>query len=236
MICLALLALIPFQPTELTFVRHGQTVANATGRYNSETLNAFSERGKDQVTKLTSKLQKMEFDAIIVSPSPRALKTVAPFLQRSGKKAEIWPELLECCHQDGAERNLPASPEVKFGPKIEWDSSLNGLFTLRQDGQRYIEAPTYNDGLRQVEMTVKRIKDTWLGSGKRVLIVGHSIHGGMLVSKLLGGTRIALENAVPVYLEEKEPGVFRLKPANDPILVRGKGLEPSRLVGTTTSR
>ena len=71
---------------------------------------------------------------------------------------------------------------------------------------------------------------------KRALIVGHSIHGGMLVSKLLGGTRIALENAVPVYLEEKEPGVFRLKPANDPILVRGKGLEPSRLVGTTTSR
>lgn len=236
MISLVFLALVPAQTTELIFVRHAETVANATGRYNSTTLNAFSELGKSQVTKLTAQLQQMEFDAVIVSPSPRALKTVAPFLQRSGRKAEIWPELLECCHQDGAERNRPASPQVRFGPKIEWHSSLNGIFNLRPDGQRLIDAPTYNDGLRQVDLAVKRIKQTWSNSGKRVLIVGHSIHGGMLIRKLSGGSKVALENAVPVHLEEKESGVFKIKPADYPVMVRGKGLEPSRLVGTTTSR
>jgi broad specificity phosphatase PhoE len=236
MLISTLVAIVAVQPTEIVFVRHAETVANATGKYNSRTLNAFSARGQIQVSKLTDLLQTESFDAIAVSPSPRALKTIAPYLQRRGLKAEIWPELLECCHQRGAERSKPASPQVRLGPKIEWHFSLDGIFTLRPDGQRYIDAPTYADGKRQVGLSAKRIKDAWSGSGKRVLIVGHSIHGGMLISQLTGGEKVALANAAPVHLEEVKPGVFKTKPADYSILVRGKGLEPSRLVGTTTSR
>jgi broad specificity phosphatase PhoE len=277
----SVIALLALQPMEVVFVRHAETVANATGKYNSTTLNAFSERGKKQVSKLTASLQEESFDAIVVSPSPRALKTIAPYLQRTGQKAEIWPELLECCHQRGAARTKPASPQVRFGSKIEWHPSLSGLFTLREDGTRYIDAPTYADGKRQVALAMQRVLKTWSESGKKVLIVGHSIHGGMLLSQLTGGRKFHVQNAVPIWLREVRPGVLEkiesssdlnwFSPYADPLkftevtsdlaslskkgafqpariksaqsrgpckegLVRGKGLEPSRLVGTTTSR
>jgi len=209
MLITTLLAIVAVQPTEIVFVRHAETIANATGKYNSRTLNAFSTRGQNQVAKLTNLLSEEQFDAIVVSPSPRALKTIAPYLQRRGLKAEIWPELLECCHQRGSARSKPASPNVRFGPKIEWHSSLDGIFTLRPDGQRYIDAPTYADGKRQVEMTAKRIRTVWSGSGKRVLMVGHSIHGGMLISKLTGGKKYAVENASPLQFIETSNGLFR---------------------------
>ena len=67
--------------TDLTFVRHGETVANATGRYRDSTLNTFSERGKKGVEALTGQLQaEPAYARILVSPAPRALRTIAPYL------------------------------------------------------------------------------------------------------------------------------------------------------------
>lgn len=211
MVFLLILGGMAFQPAEFVFVRHCETLANATGRYNSTTLNAFSKRGIAQTGKLTATLQKSEFDQILVSPSPRALKTIAPLLQRTDQTAEIWPELLEVCHQKGAERLKPPSPQVRFGDRIEWPTAFESIFMRREGGERYLLAPTYADGKRQIRMTQEMLISRFSGTGRRILIVGHSIHGGMLISMLTGNNPPLLENAKPIRLVESAPGRFAIK-------------------------
>jgi broad specificity phosphatase PhoE len=201
---------LAFQPAEILFVRHGETVANATGRYKTSTLNAFSLKGQNQVSQLTNRLQGSSFDDILVSPSPRALKTVAPYLQRTDQVAEVWPELYECCVQKGAARLKPAAPAIKFGPQIEWPETFDGLFRFRPGGERYILAPTYNDGKRQIKLAWQKILDEFSGSGKRILIVGHSGQGGEMIALLTGGRRVSLANAKPVRMVETRPGLFTI--------------------------
>jgi len=184
-LALALLVLAP-RSTEIIFVRHGETVANATGHYNNRTINAFSERGKKQVEALTVKLRGMKFDTIVVSPSERALRSIAPYLRATHRTATIWPELLECCSQPPSARSKPASPKVRYGSKITVPKDLVGLFTLRPGGERYIDAPTFNDGLRQIKMGWQLIVHDFGNSGKTVLVVGHSIEGGRMMEMLQG--------------------------------------------------
>ncbi len=197
---LALLVL-SYRPTEIVFVRHGETVANATGKYNAKNINAFSERGKKQVQALAVKLQGMRFDAIIVSPSDRALNSIAPYLRATHQVATIWPELYECCHQVGAARKKPATPSVVYGSHITVPRGLEGLFRLRPGGERYISAPTYNDGMRQVRMGWKLLVQNFAGSGKTVLVVGHSLEGSRMLELLQG----------------KQP-LGKLRPANGEIM------------------
>jgi broad specificity phosphatase PhoE len=202
------LFVLAFRPAQLVFVRHCETVANATGRYQTSTLNAFSQKGLTQAAQLTAQLQRSSFDAILVSPSPRALKTVAPYLQRTDQKAEVWPELYECCHQKGAARQKPPSSTLPLGPQIQWPQTFDGLFSLRQDGGRLIEARNYADGIRQIQMAYRRLLSEYSGSGKTVLIVGHSIQGGKMISLLTGGRAVQLNNAKPIRLVEIRPGHF----------------------------
>lgn len=192
-------------------MRHSETVANATGRYNSSTLNAFSKRGIAQTGKLTSSLQGSEFDQILVSPSPRALKTIAPLLQRTDQVAEVWPELLEVCHQKGSERLKPASAQIQFGSRIVWPTPFEEIFRHRDGGERYLLAPTYADGKRQIRLTQELLVSRFSGTGKRILIVGHSIHGGYLISMLTSGSRLKVENAKPIRLVETSPGKFSVQ-------------------------
>ena len=204
------IALIVLKPTQIVFLRHAETQANATGRYNSKTLNAFSTLGERQVSAITQRLKSETFDAIVVSPSPRTLKTIAPYLRATGQKAEIWPELYECCHQPKSQRSQPASSVMKFGQRIGWDASLNGIFQIRPGGERYILAPTYNDGMRQIKQARKLLEMKFGGSGKKVLVVGHSIVGGHLLA-MLTGKRIQVQNASPIRVVESNGGLFTVK-------------------------
>lgn len=212
-LALALLFLAPPRPTEFVFVRHGETVANATGKYNSRTLNVFSDRGRQQVVALTAKLSGMKFDLILVSPSERALRTVAPYLRASRQKATIWPELYECCHQVGAARNKPATPNVVYGPKITVSPDLGGLFLLRPGGERLISAPTYNDGMRQIRMGRDKLIEAFRGSGERILIVSHSLEAGRLMELLQGKPALGKMrpgNTEIIRLQEGAGGKFQI--------------------------
>lgn len=214
-LAIALLVLAS-RPTEIVFVRHGETVANATGKYNSRTLNVFSARGQQQVAKLTVKLKGMKFDAIIVSPSGRALRTLAPYLRATHQTAEIWPELYECCHQVGAARLKPAAKNVVYSSRITIPHDLAGLYRLRPGGERYISAPTYNDGMRQVKIGWQLLLQDFAGTGKTVLVIGHSLQGSRMLE----------------LLEGKAP-VGKLRPDNTEIwrMVQGPGKTFTRASG-----
>ena len=177
------IALTFLHPTDLVFVRHGETVANASGRYNSKTLNAFSEKGQKQVDALTVKLLgQARFDTILVSPSPRALKTIAPYLKATRQRATVWPLLYECCTGRRPKNAAPTS--FKWGAKIRIDSDIANLFVVLPGQDRYPVASDYNSGLAQVDVSVNEFREKHLG--QRILLVGHSGHGGQFIHSLTG--------------------------------------------------
>jgi broad specificity phosphatase PhoE len=173
--------------TELYFVRHGETVANATGRYNGKTINAFSALGAREVASLPSRLKGIRFDLAICSPSPRALRTAEPVLRALGIKAEVWPEFNECCTQIGAARRLAAhkNPLRTVGP-VRLASDLARWFTLAPGHDQMIADGDYQDGLIVTRAATDRFV-SYVGAGRHsVLVVGHSGQGGRFLEMLLG--------------------------------------------------
>jgi broad specificity phosphatase PhoE len=182
------------RPTDLMFVRHGETVANATGHYNSKTLNAFSDRGQREVDELTSKLQsERPFDTILASPSPRVLYTIAPYLRATHQHATIWPLLYECC--TGHRPKNAVATRFSYGSRIALPKDVADLFVLVPGHDRYPIASDYNSGLAQVEASVVEFKATY--SGHRIMLVGHSGQGGHFLHALTGKWQ-KVENATPI--------------------------------------
>lgn len=195
----ALVAALTLAPaTDLTFVRHGETVANATGRYNSKTLNVFSKEGQAGVDALTKRLiAAPHYDRILVSPSPRALKTIAPYLKATGQKATVWPLLYECC--TGRRPKGAKATKFEWGPKISLPSDIAPLFTIQPGHDRLPNSPDYNAGLAQVDATLDEFQRLYRGG--RVLVVGHSAHGGQFLHALTGKwTKIDNAKEIPVRL------------------------------------
>lgn len=177
--------------TDLSFTRHCETVANATGVYNSKTLNQLSEKGLKQLKTLTEKLlTEKPYDVIYVSPSARALKTIQPYLVKTGKKAIVWPLLYECCTQKRPSGAHATS--FSYGSKFSIPKAMEGLFIIKKGWEKLPNSPDYNSGLAQVQATLKELPG--LAKGKRVLLVGHSGHGGQIL-KSLTGKAIHVENA-----------------------------------------
>lgn len=169
--------------TDLTFVRHAETVANATGKYNSRTLNAFSVLGNQEIAELTQRLLKEpRFDRILVSPSPRTLKTIAPYLRASGQRATVWPLLYECC--TGRRPKGAHATRFSYGGKLVLPPELAPFFRIEPGMDRYPSASDYNAGLAQVAAALEEFRRRF--SGGRVLLVGHSAHGGQFLFGLTG--------------------------------------------------
>ena len=185
----------------VTYVRHAETVANATGKYNAKTLNTFSAKGKAQVQALTKRLLKAgKFDEILVSPAPRTLQTIAPYLAATGQRARIWPLLYECC----TGRRPKGAHPTKFamGPRIEVPTAYRDLFILNVGEDRYPVSADYNAGLAQVRASVNQFGKTY--TNERVLIVGHSGHGGQFIFALTGMRR-HVENAKEILVRPTKP-------------------------------
>ena len=182
------------------FVRHGETVANATGKYSDATLNVLTTKGQSQADALVTKLPP-RFDAIYVSPAGRCILTIGPYLKATRQKATIWPELLECCQQRGAARKLPAGP-LRYGPKITVPPEYRAYFIIEPGHDRLIDSPNYQAGLRQIRMAADRIRK--LPAGQKSLFVSHSIAGARLFEALTGQpNRIKVDNASPILIDRK---------------------------------
>lgn len=189
------LALTLAQRTDITFVRHAETLANSTGRYNSRTIDSFSEKGKAQVERLTQKLGAERFELILVSPSPRAMRTIAPYLKASHQVATIWPLLYECCT---GRRPADAHPtQFSYGPKIKLPVELRAFFRLTPGDDRLPVAADYNSGLAQVQAALKQFNERH--RGRKLLLVGHSGQGGQFLHGVTGKWT-AIRNAVPIQV------------------------------------
>jgi len=198
--------------TEIYFVRHAETLGNATHQHNHHNDRTFSSRGKKQRVELMRELDPLRFDAIIVSPKYRVLNTILPYLKKHHVVAEIWPELAECCWQSKTSRL--SSFRLHRGDRITLEANMRRYFTFANtDAQRFYDTKNYGDGLLQTFKAIQLIRKRFAGSGKRVLIVGHYHIGSRLIEILQNiepEGRYKLSNARLTQLEENDDGSFRL--------------------------
>lgn len=214
----ALLVAFAPAPTRLHIVRHGETVANQTGKYTRETLNVFSERGEEQVRALTKKLLAgPKFDAIVVSPVPRAMMSIRPYLKEASLTADIWPAIAECCHHKDktvrADAALPHGKPIAIAPDDQPYFKISG-----SEHARWFAPNDYAEGIKQVEKLAEQLTARFSGKGRRVLLVGHGIVGSLLIAKLLGrklDLKVKLENGAETVLEEQPDGSWKMLTNND---------------------
>lgn len=202
---------------DIYFVRHAETLANATGVNNSGNSNLFSDQGEAQVSALSGKLKPLHFDAILVSSAQRAINTILPYLKATGQKGEIWPEIAECCWQqdrDGVEKG-----KLVTSWKVPLSDEQVPFFTFRDaESNRNYGNISYADGVAQVRHAEELLKQQYFGTGKTILIVSHYHAGQVLLADLLGKQREDLpnlENAKMAHLRQGEDGRFTLLSIND---------------------
>lgn len=200
-----------FAATEIYFVRHAQTMGNLTHHHSSANDRTLSPEGLKQVQQLTRQLDMLHFDAIVVSPKVRALKTILPYLRKHQIKAEIWPELAECCWQK--QRRSSAGRPAR-GEKINLDRNMQPWFMFaRAEDRLYFQTNGYAEGITQTFIAADRIRNRFSGSGKRILIVGHYHAGSRLIEILLGkepAGRYKIGNTRIMHLHERSDRTFTL--------------------------
>ncbi|MEW6563737.1 MAG: histidine phosphatase family protein [Pseudomonadota bacterium] len=196
---------------DIYFVRHAQTVANASGQHNKQSSGSFSEDGERQIAELTETLRDLHFDAILVSPTERTLYTILPYLKQQQLTAAIWPELTECCWQEDRQAT---GGLLQKGKAIILEADAAPYFNFRNAASAmHYSNRSYADGVAQVEEAYRLLRSDYFSSGKTILIVAHYHSGGLLLSKLLGIPREALpgpENAKLTHLRQDADGKFRL--------------------------
>ncbi|MHB8634973.1 MAG: histidine phosphatase family protein [Fimbriimonadaceae bacterium] len=205
-------------PVEVYFVRHGETVSNATGHYNARSLNELTAAGAAQATSVATTLAHVAFDLAIVSPSLRAEKTAAPTLREHHLIATIWPEFNECCTEHGAARRKPASAHLGRGARVTAPSSLASLLRVDPSDNRLYAPANYADGLLQVQVAASRTRALLMHVQKprgvfRVLIVGHAAQGSRFLDSMLGRRPVGdieLKNGVIVILRAEPGKQFKL--------------------------
>ena len=199
-------------PTEIYFVRHAETMSNFTGKYSLKHDRILSPHGKKQVQQLSQQLQQFDIDLIIVSPQPRALKTILPFLKKQRRTAEIWPSLDECCWQKKTPIYQFSQPQ--FGSEIELPTAIQAYFTFPDEHARFtLYSQTYNEGITQVQMAVDQLLRRFGNSGKHILVIGE-YHAGTRFIEILQGLKpegwYKLQNAMIIRLKENKHGHFIL--------------------------
>jgi len=208
-----LLCIVPasYAATEVYFVRHAETMGNLTHHHSHENDRTLSPKGQHQVELLTRKLALIGFDTIVVSPKYRALKTILPYLKKNHLKAEIWPELAECCWQ---KKSTSFADKPGRGSPIKLDSAIKPYFFFANKHDRFnYNTHGYGQGMMQTFMAAEKLKRRLSGSDKRILLVGH-YHAGSRLIEILQGLeptgRYKISNTQLLRLRENRDNSFSL--------------------------
>jgi broad specificity phosphatase PhoE len=200
----------------LVFLRHAESVGNAGNVYNMEFSGALTPRGLAQADALARELIRelgsSVFDAIVVSPLERTVRTLLPFLRMSGRQAEAWGELVEM--RGRKDVDAPVPPEFRYGERVAVPPEAAEFLRLRSDeaGCRMPPAnETYQEGQRRMALAAARLMELYGGRDANVLMVGHACSGARLLESLM---RIELDgrfqhaNTGMTIVEQKANGDF----------------------------
>ncbi len=146
---------------KIFFVRHGETSWNVEGRLQGQIDKIqLTKKGIDQAEEISKKLQQINFDVILSSPSVRTIQT-AEIINKSKKKQIIL-------HNELKERG--------YG-ELEGEYAKDGNYNIKQMWD--IDNIYDIHGVERVDFFIKRIHefiDNLIKENKynKVLLVSHS--------------------------------------------------------------
>lgn len=202
---------------DVFFIRHAETIGNATGDYSNNRGEIITEKGHREIIELIKKLDKYSYNHVLVSPAHRTRMTIIPYLKKYHRQAEIWPEIAECCWQ--IEEQIPKDCSKANGKKITIAPQNKSLFRFRdKNSDRFYKTNSYGQGLCQIEDAFNLLKKKFWLSGKKIVLINHGNLGRMLIIRLLGhypAPGFYPENARITHLRQTKDGKFHLIRLND---------------------
>ena len=191
----------------LTFIRHAQSEANASGIIDtSEPGPGLSPEGKGQAEQVAHQLARNNYDAVYASTMARAQQTAAPLAAELGTRVEVLPGLQEINAGWFEGKPVSTAPTTYLLAPADWlngdvQNSIPGSISGKAFNDRFTAAvqKIYDSGhsnpvvfahLYSIEywvlMNVKNAKDSLLTSHPlpntgRVVITGNPSTGWTLV-------------------------------------------------------
>ncbi len=162
-------------PRTLTFVRHGQSLANVGGVTMPHASIPLTDVGRAQAAWLAGALHG-DAGEVLVSPFDRARDTAAPYLARTGAAARVLDLLREFESIDPDELRGLTGEQRRPITDAYWADG-------RPDRRMGARAETFRESVARVQAFI----DTELpGLPDRSVVFGHGMWTAMLVWRLLG--------------------------------------------------
>ena len=154
----------------LLLVRHAESMGNATGDYSVATHDSLSPRGREQAQELAAHLRTQAIDAVLVSPLSRARQTILPYLEATGRTAEVWPELAEGCWQEPSADVADAWPRA---PMSLPPGQRRFLAFRAGEAVRPAGTETFAQGLFRVRAALALLMSRFAAPPVTVLVLTH---------------------------------------------------------------
>jgi broad specificity phosphatase PhoE len=190
----------------VTFIRHAQSEANASGIIDTSVPGpGLSPEGKGQAEQVAHQLAREHYDAVYASTMARAKQTAAPLASELGKQVEVLPGIQEINAGWFEGKPVSMDPSTYLLAPAEWlngdvQDSIPGSITGKEFNDRFTAAmqKIYDSGhskpvvfahLYSIEywtlMNVKNAKDSLLTTHPlpntgRVVITGNPMTGWTL--------------------------------------------------------
>jgi broad specificity phosphatase PhoE len=190
----------------VTFVRHAQSEANASGLLDTGVPGpGLSPEGKAQAEQVAHQLAREHYDAVYASTMTRAQQTAAPLAAELGKQVEVLPGIQEINAGWFEGKPVSMDPSTYLLAPADWlrgdvGDSIPGSINGKEFNDRFTAAmqKIYDSGhskpvvfshLYAIEywtaMNVKNAKDSLLTSHPlpntgRVTIIGNPMYGWTL--------------------------------------------------------
>ena len=212
------------------YLRHGEAGHNAVKQFVQSGTptnqwpayvgnpNVFTPAGEAQVQGVATKLLPQQFDLVAVSPLWRTRHTILPYLQATGRMAEIWPELVETKHFDFSP-DLVIPQLVTGAQALELPLEEQAFFHLRADREGCCALLATNSAAAfgLAKQTVDRLRTRFGTNDVTVLLVGHGTAGETLIRHLTRNQAWSgrIKNAALWMAREQPGGAFELIMFND---------------------
>jgi broad specificity phosphatase PhoE len=190
----------------VTFIRHAQSEANASGIIDTSVPGpGLSPEGKGQAEQVAHQLAREHYDAVYASTMARAQQTAAPLASELGKQVEVLPGIQEINAGWFEGKPVSMDPSTYLLAPADWlngdvQDSIPGSITGKEFNDRFTAAmqKIYDSGhskpvvfahLYSIEywtlMNVKNAKDSLLTTHPlpntgRVVITGNPMTGWTL--------------------------------------------------------
>lgn len=206
--------------TRFYLIRHGETEWNKQRIYQGWTDIELSETGKQQAELLGNRFQKLDLDAIYVSPLKRAIATAEPIAEAKGIELVLDEHFKEINFGEWEGNSVPQLTE-KYGEPFQkfYDNPFLHTFPGEGSFDRVIER-----SVKGFELLLEKHK------GQTVGIVSHGGLLRVLIMTLMGMDtsfyrKTWLSNTSITTIDVLEDGLPLLLTLNDKAHLEYSGLE-----------